>query len=71
MAEFAYNNIKNTSSNYILFKLNYGYYLWMPYKKDFDPCFKSKSADELSAKLKKLINKKKLLLCLKISETGL
>ena len=40
----------------MLFKLNYRYYLQMFVKKDVNFCFKSKSANKLSAKLKKLIN---------------
>ena len=55
MAEFAYNNAKNTSSGYTPFKLNCGYYPWMSYKEDVNPRSKSKSADELSAELKELI----------------
>ena len=55
MAEFAYNNAKNPSSSYTFFELNYGYHSWMSYKKDVNLYSKSKSVDELSAKLKKLI----------------
>ena len=29
MAEFAYNNSKNTSTDYILFELNFGYHPWV------------------------------------------
>ena len=53
MAEFAYNNAKNVSTGHIPFKLNCGYYLWMSYDKEVDSRFKSKSADELSADLRK------------------
>ena len=44
MAEFAYNNAKNASTGYTLFKLNYGYHPWVFYKKNFDPCSQSKTA---------------------------
>ena len=53
MVEFAYNNAKNGSSNYILFKLNCDYHPWMSYKKNVNAYLKSKSADELSAKPRK------------------
>ena len=36
MAKFAYNNTKNASTSYIIFKLNYGYYLCVFYKKNLD-----------------------------------
>ena len=73
MAEFAYNNAKNASSGHMPFEFNYGYYPWMFYKKDVNPRFKSKSADELLAELKELIivYQKKPLPCPRISEMGL
>ena len=37
MAEFAYNNTKNTSTGYMFFELNCGYHPWVSYKKDLDP----------------------------------
>ena len=55
MAEFAYNNAKNTSTGHMLFKLNCGYYPRMSYKEDVNPRPQSKSADELSAELRELI----------------
>ena len=55
MAEFTYNNAKNASSGHTLFELNCGYQPWMSYKEDVDPRSKSKSADKLSAKLRKLM----------------
>ena len=55
MAEFAYNNAKNASTGHISFELNYGYHPQMSYKKDVDPRFQSKSADELSAELRELM----------------
>lgn len=39
----------------MFFKLNYGYYLCMFYKKNIDAYSKSKSANKLSIKLQKLI----------------
>ena len=55
MAKFVYNNAKNANTGHMPFELNCGYHLWMSYKKEVDPCSKSKSADELSAELRKLI----------------
>ena len=55
MAEFTYNNIKNTSTGHTLFELNYGYYPRMSYEKDIDPRSQSKIADELLAELKELM----------------
>ena len=37
MAEFAYNNAKNTTIGYTTYELNYGYHFWMLYKKEVDP----------------------------------
>ena len=51
MVEFAYNNTKITNISYILFKLNYKYYLYISYKKNFDLCLKSKIAKKISFKL--------------------
>ena len=55
MAEFAYNNAKNTSTGHTPFELNCGYHPQMSYKEDVDPRSQSKSADELSAELRKLM----------------
>ena len=55
IAEFAYNNAKNASTGHTLFELNYGYYPRMLYKEDVDPRSQSKSADKLSAELRKLM----------------
>ena len=55
MAEFAYNNAKNASSSHTLFELNCGYHPRMLYKDNVNPRFKSKSADNLSAKLRELM----------------
>lgn len=55
MAKFIYNNAKNTSTSHTSFKLNCSYHLWILYKDDINPCFKSKSIDDLSIELKELI----------------
>ena len=39
MANFAYNNAKNASIGHTPFKLNYGYYLCVLFKKDTNPRF--------------------------------
>ena len=49
MAKFDYNNAKNTSTGYMLFEFNCGYYSRILYKKEVDSHSKSKSADKLSA----------------------
>ena len=55
MAKFVYNNAKNASTAYTPFELNCGYHLWVSYEEDINPRSKSKSADELSAKLRELM----------------
>ena len=55
MAKFAYNNAKNASTGFTPFELNCGYHLWVFYKEDFDPRSKSKTAEELSSELRKLM----------------
>ena len=55
MAEFVYNNTKNTSTGHTPFELNCGYYPRVSFKKDTDPCFQSKTADELLAELWELM----------------
>ena len=55
MVEFAYNNTKNTSTDYTPFELNCDYYPRMLYKEEVNLCSKSKSINKLSAKLKELI----------------
>ena len=37
-----YNNNKNTSISYIIFKLNYSYYLYILYNKNFNFYFELK-----------------------------
>ena len=55
MAEFAYNNAKNASTDYMPFELNCGYHPRVFYEKDLDPRSKSRTAEELSSELRKLI----------------
>ena len=55
MAEFAYNNAKNTSTGYTPFELNCGYHHRMSYKEDVEPCSQSKLAGELLAELRDLM----------------
>ena len=55
MAEFAYNNIKHASIGYTSFELNCGYHLRVSYQEDVDPRSRSKSADELTEKLRNLM----------------
>ena len=54
MAEFIYNNAKNTSSNHMPFELNCEYHFWMLYKDNINPYSKSKLTNKLSAELRKL-----------------
>ena len=55
MAEFTYNNTKNTSISHTPFEFNYGYHSCVFYKKHISFCFKSKLTDELSINLRELI----------------
>ncbi len=55
MAEFAYNNTKNTSTSHTPFELNCGFYPRASYKKDVDLHFQSKSADKLAIELRDLM----------------
>ena len=55
MAEFAYNNPKNASTGYTPFELNCSYYPCVSFEKDTNPRFRSKTANELSAKLRELM----------------
>ena len=55
MAEFAYNNAKNTNTGYTLFKLNYRYYLCIFYKKNFNLYSKLRIAKKQSFKIQKLM----------------
>ncbi len=55
MAEFAYNNTKNTSTNHTLFELDCGYHPRVFFKKDVNPRSRSHSTNELAEELKELI----------------
>ena len=56
LAEFAYNNAKNTSIGYTPFELNCGFQPRASYKEDVDPYSKSKTADQLATELHTLIS---------------
>ena len=51
MIEFAYNNIKNSNTADISFKLNCGFYPRVSYKEDIDTHSMSKTIDQLATKL--------------------
>ncbi len=55
MAEFAYNNAKNTSTGHILFELNYDYHPRVSFEEDVDPYLRSRSANELAEELRELM----------------
>ena len=55
MAEFAYNNIKNTSTSQIPFELNCGYHPRVFFEEDIDSCLRSRSANKLAEELRELI----------------
>ena len=55
MAEFAYNNAKNTSTGHTFFELNCGYHLCVSYEENLDPRSKSKTVEELSFKFQNLM----------------
>ena len=55
IAKFAYKNTKNASIGHTPFELNCTYHPKILYEEEVDPYFKSKSVDELSAKLRELM----------------
>ena len=55
MAEFTYNNTKNASTGYNLFKFNCGYYLKVLFEENIDPYLRSCFANKLVEELKELI----------------
>ena len=55
MAEFAFNNAKNSSTGHTPFEPYCGYHHCVFFEEDTDPCSQSKLADELSAKLQDLM----------------
>ncbi len=58
IAEFAYNNAKNSSISHTLFELNCGYHSCVAYKEDIDSGSMSKLAKDLRERM--LVCKKKL-----------
>ena len=55
MVKFAYNNAKNASTDYFSFEFNCGYYLYISYKEDLDPCSKSRTVEDFFFEFQKLI----------------
>ncbi len=55
MAEFAYNNAKNTSIDYTPFELNCDYHPRVSFKENVDPYSRSRSANELAEELRELM----------------
>ncbi len=55
MVEFFYNNAKNASTDYTPFELHYGYHSQVLFEEDVNSCLKSRSANKLVQKLRKLI----------------
>ena len=55
IAEFVYNNSKNTSIGHMPFELNCDYYSRMSYEEEVDPRSQSKLVDKLSEELKELM----------------
>ena len=56
MAEFAYDNAKNTSTGYTPFELNCGFHPRVSYEEDVDPRSRSKTADQLATELQTLMS---------------
>ncbi len=55
MAEFAYNNTKNASTNHTPFKVNCGYHPKVSFEEDIDPRSRSHYANELAEELRELM----------------
>ncbi len=55
MAEFTYNNAKNSSTGHSLFKLNCGYCPKVSFKKNVNSHSKSYFTNKLAKELRKLI----------------
>ena len=55
MAEFAYNNAKNTSTSHMPFELNCGFHFQASYKEDINAHSQLKLADNLAIKLRELM----------------
>ena len=62
IAEFIYNNAKNTGIEYMPFEINNGYHSNIFYKEEVGPHFRSKVANKLTKELRNLmaIQKKNL-----------
>ncbi len=55
MVEFTYNNVKNASTSYTSFKLNYDYHPKVFFEEDVSPHSRSHSTNKLAEELRKLI----------------
>ena len=55
MAEFAYNNTKNTNTSHTPFELNCGYHSRVSFKEDIDPRSSFCSANKLVVGLRELM----------------
>lgn len=55
IAYFVYNNAKNANIFYILFKLNYGYYLCICFENKTNSCWKVYLTNKLVEELRDLI----------------
>ena len=56
MAEFAYNNAKNTSTGHMLFEFNCSYYPYVFFEDNINPYSRSYSTNELTKDLKEQID---------------
>ena len=56
IAEFAYNNTKNTNTSHTCFELNCGFHQQVFFRDNVDPCSRSHSANKLVKELKELID---------------
>ena len=72
MTKFIYNNTKNTNIKHISLKLNYGYYLYILFKKNTNYYSKSKLIEKIPQQDEKSNDYllQKLLLYLKVLEAG-
>lgn len=56
MAKFAYNNIKNTSTIYTPFELNYNHHLCVFFENKADSCLRFRFTNKQAKELRKLIS---------------
>ena len=56
MAEFVYNNAKNSSTSHTLFELNYNFHPEVSFEDNVNPRSRSCSANKLTKELRKLID---------------